>query len=285
MSHYIASKANILRYQSGRDTAVLGVDNAVTGRWWREGRIEVEAGAGQGTLVAPISARRVGFSLREPVSEGAFLGQRGQRLIWRDGATESEICGIDELQLLGRHNVANVLAACAIAGVAGATREAMRQVATTFRGVAHRLELVRELNGVRWYNDSIATSPERVVAALKSFDAPLTLLAGGRDKHLPWQEMADLALERVRHLVLFGEAADLIADALAAARARAAGGDTLDAPEVYRCLGLDDAVQVAARVAKRGAVVLLSPGGTSFDAYKDFEERGEHFCRLVEELA
>jgi len=160
----------------------------------------------------------------------------------------------------------------------------MRQVATTFAGVAHRLELVREVDGVRWYNDSIATSPERVVAALESFDAPLILLAGGRDKHLPWERFADLVLERVSRLILFGEAADLIADAVEAAWVRV---DDLRSPaplEVFRCQMLDEAVDLAARLAQPDDVVLLSPGGTSFDAYRDFEERGEHFRRLVKAL-
>jgi UDP-N-acetylmuramoylalanine--D-glutamate ligase len=133
---------------------------------------------------------------------------------------------------------------------------------------------------VRWYNDSIATSPERVVAALESFEAPLILLAGGRDKHLPWERFADLVLERVRHLVLFGEAAELIAAAVEAARG-AAGPQR---PAVHHCRELGQAVQAADHVAQAGDVVLLSPGGTSFDAYRDFEERGEHFRRLVASL-
>ena len=283
MAHYTASKANILLHQLAGDTVVLGVDDAVTGRWWREGQVEIAADRGQSALRAPIVARRIGFSLAEPVPEGAFLRSQGQRLVWRGRGQEAEICAVDELRLLGRHNVANVLAACAISGVAGATPAAMRQVATSFSGVAHRLELVREAEGVRWYNDSIATSPERVVAALESFEAPLILLAGGRDKHLPWERFADLALEHVRHLVLFGEAAGLIADAVADARARAAT-EAAGLPVMHDCQGLDEAVQVAARVAQPGDVVLLSPGGTSFDAYRDFEERGDHYRRLVRAL-
>jgi UDP-N-acetylmuramoylalanine--D-glutamate ligase len=156
----------------------------------------------------------------------------------------------------------------------------MRQVATSFAGVPHRLELVRELKGVRWYNDSIATTPERVVAALQSFDRPLILLAGGRDKHLPWQKVAELALAKVRHLVVFGEAADLIADQVD--RVRQAGIPS--GLELHRCADLGQAVDVAAGVAQSGDVVLLSPGGTSFDAYRDFEQRGEHFRVLVNEL-
>ncbi len=276
MGHYTAAKANILRFQSSADVAVLGVDDGIVGRWWRMGRVVVAADESQPGLDFAIAARRVGFSLREQVDEGAFL--RGEWLVWRWEGHETMVCTVGDLKLLGRHNVANVLAACALAGAVGASVEAMRKVAVTFTGVPHRLELVRELNGVRWYNDSIATAPERVVAALKSFVAPVVLLAGGRDKHLPWDEMADLTLRRVRHLVLFGEAAGLIAGAIEAARRRA-GRES--GPQVHRCRDLEGAVAVAARVARRGDVVLLSPGGTSFDAYRDFEERGEHFRELV----
>jgi UDP-N-acetylmuramoylalanine--D-glutamate ligase len=281
MAHYTAAKANILRYQQEQGArsgavAVLGVDNDVTGRWWREGRVDIEAGPGQEAVHLPILARIAGFSLTQKVPEGAFL--HGNRLIWRTPECETVVCSVDQLKLPGRHNVANVLAALAISGAAGATPEAMAHVATQFSGVAHRLELVRERDGVRWYDDSIATTPERVVAALRSFDDPLVLLAGGRDKQLPWGEMADLALERVRHLILFGEAANLIAAAIDEARTRRPARSDL---EVHICHRLDDAVEMAARVAQPGDVVLLSPGGTSFDAYRDFEHRGQHFRALV----
>ena len=277
MAHYVAAKANILRWQTADDCAVLGIDGTVTGRWWRQGAVDISADAGQDAVHFTIDARQIGFSLKSQVAEGAFL--RGDRLIWRGGAREHQVCAVADLKLLGRHNVANVLAACAIGGAAGATVEAMRQVATTFAGVAHRLELVRERNGVLWYNDSIATTPERLVAALRSFGEPLVLLAGGRDKHLPWDEMADLTLKRVRCLVLFGEASDLIAARVQAARLRARNQET--GLDVIRCEDLDQSVYVAARVAQAGDVVLLSPGGTSFDAYRDFEERGQHFRDLV----
>lgn len=269
MAHYTAAKANILRFQSSDDLAVLGVDDAITGAWWREGWVHIAADVGQAALDFPILARRIGFSLRETLAEGAFL--QGDRLIWRWEGCSMPVCTLGELKLRGMHNVANVLAACAIAGAAGATAEAMREVAITFKGVAHRLELVAELDGVRWYNDSIATAPERLAAALRAFDEPIVLLAGGRDKHLPWAEAAELIRRKVRHLVLFGEAAGLIAEAV---------GPTTQ-PQVHRCGPLDEAVAVAAQVARPGDVVLLSPGGTSFDAYKDFEARGEHFRALV----
>jgi UDP-N-acetylmuramoylalanine--D-glutamate ligase len=283
MAHYAAAKANVLRWQSADDIAVLGADNAITGQWWQTGRVDIAADTGQDAVHFTIEARRIGFSLEQELPAGAFL--RGERLIWRGDSGEREICLVDDLELIGRHNVANVLAACAIGGASGATPEAMARVATMFAGVAHRLELVRDLDSVRWYNDSIATAPERVIAALESFDGPLILLAGGRDKHLPWDEMADLTLEKVRHLVLFGEAADLIAEQIEAAQRRAMARDgTTHSITVHHCRELEDAVKAAASVAQERDVVLLSPGGTSFDAYRDFEERGRHFRDLVNAL-
>ncbi|MDY7041781.1 MAG: UDP-N-acetylmuramoyl-L-alanine--D-glutamate ligase, partial [Chloroflexota bacterium] len=184
-------------------------------------------------------------------------------------------------RLLGRHNVDNVLAACALAGVAGADVEAMAAVATTFSGVEHRLELVREINGARWYNDSIATSPERLVAALRSFDEPIVLLAGGRDKHLPWNEAAALILHKVRHLVLFGEAVPIIDRAVAAERG---GDEAWGGPEITGVSTLEEAVAAAVQVARAGDVVLLAPGCTSFDAFQDFAARGERFRKLVKQL-
>jgi UDP-N-acetylmuramoylalanine--D-glutamate ligase len=148
--------------------------------------------------------------------------------------------------------------------------------------VEHRLELVRERNGVLWYNDSIATTPERTVAALKSFDLPIVLLAGGRDKHLPWDEMATLTWRKVRHLILFGEAADLIEGAMR--QAEGAAGDQPNRTHLHHAGTLPQAVELADLWAQPGDVVLLSPGGTSFDAYADFVARGEHFRRLVRAL-
>ena len=159
----------------------------------------------------------------------------------------------------------------------------------TFAGVEHRLELVGEIKDVRYYNDSIATSPERMVAALKSFDEPIVLLAGGRDKHLPWEEAVRLMLQRTRHVILFGEAVELIAGAVETENgkleARGERPEPGKKPMLHRCVTLEDAVTVAAQVAHPGDVVLLSPGCTSFDAFQDFAERGDRFRELVGILA
>jgi len=265
MEAYVAAKKNILLYQSADDSVVLGRDNAAA---WE--------------LRSDCAGRVAGFSLEYEVPRGSYL--RGDRLLVRLGDREEEVCRTQDIRLLGRHNVANVAAACAIAGTAGASVKAMRTVATTMTGIPHRLELVREHRGVRYYDDSIATSPERAVAALRAFDEPVVLLAGGRDKHLPWDSWADLASERVRHLVAFGEARPIIERAIAGAQARTEGR-SLGPSGVYSVESMDEAVVLAASLARPGEVVLLSPGGTSFDAFKDFEERGDRFRELVEGLS
>lgn len=281
MSHYAAAKANILRYQERGDTCVLNADDRYTGPWLREGRCAIPAGLGQEAVYFPLLATRLGFSSNSEVPAGAFLA--GDRLIWRrPGLPDAEICRAAEVRLRGRHNLANILAAICLAGAAGATVEAMRATATTFGGVEHRLEIVRERGGVTWVNDSIATAPERTVAALRSFNEPLVVLLGGRDKHLPWDECAaEIHARRadgtphVRAAVLFGEAARLIDDAL---------GQHGGATPTILCRDLTEAVAAAERIAQPGDVVLLAPGGTSFDAYEDFAARGRHFRALVEAL-
>ncbi len=262
MEAYTEAKLNILRFQRPGNVAILGHDLISNIQY----------------PISNLQSRTLTFSLNEEVEQGAFL--RDSEVILRLGDTEQRICSADEIKLLGRHNLENVLAACAIAGVAGASRQAMADVATTFEGVEHRLELVREMGGVRYYNDSIATSPERTVAALRSFDQPIILLAGGRDKHLPWDEMARLTLQKARRLILFGEAAPIIEEAI-----RVSGfGFRVSRFFVHRCQTLDEAVEAAAREAQPGDVVLLAPGGTSFDAFRDFAERGERFRELVKAL-
>ena len=191
------------------------------------------------------------------------------------------MCLVSDIRLRGDHNLLNVLAACALASAVGIEPEAMRQAIIEFTGVAHRLQLVRVRNGVSYYDDSIATAPERLIAALKAFHEPIVLLAGGRDKHLPWDEAAKLIRQRVRRLILFGEMAGLVERAIGNWEL-GIGSSELEA--VHRVNTLAEAVGKAAEVAQAGAVVLLSPGGTSFDAFQDFAERGDRFQEYVRQL-
>ncbi len=191
----------------------------------------------------------------------------------------------DLIALRGEHNVMNVLAACTIAAAAGLSFQAMRQGVEGFAGVEHRLEWVRRWGGADWYNNSIATAPERTLAVIHAFDEPLVLLLGGRDKKLPWDELIETSLRRVKHLVTFGEAAGIVQAALEHAGYRPGDKPGKQAlSSVTRCTGLYDAVQAAARLVEPGDVVLLSPGGTSFDEFIDFEERGRCFAQWVRDL-
>jgi UDP-N-acetylmuramoylalanine--D-glutamate ligase len=178
--------------------------------------------------------------------------------------------------------VENVLAAVAVACAAGLEFEAVAQAVRAFTPVPHRLEPVASAGGISYYNDSIATTPERALAGLRSFEAPVVLLLGGREKNLPLDELARAAVRRCRAVVCFGEAGPLLQEALRAAAGEVANGG---AAATERVATLADAVKAARRLARPGDVVLLSPACTSYDAYDNFEERGEDFRRLVRRSA
>jgi UDP-N-acetylmuramoylalanine--D-glutamate ligase len=183
---------------------------------------------------------------------------------------------VSDVPLRGRHNIANVLAAVASSHAAGIDREAMRTAVRAFKGVPHRLQTIAERHGVQYVDDSIATAPERSIAALQAYDEPVVLVAGGRDKHLPMDTWAKLITRRVKHVVLLGEMSDLVAQALQ--------GCDASFRAISRATSMAEAVSQAADVARSGDVVLLSPGGTSYDMYNDFEARGHDFARAVGEL-
>jgi UDP-N-acetylmuramoylalanine--D-glutamate ligase len=181
-----------------------------------------------------------------------------------------------EIPLRGAHNVANAVTATAIARAAGISAETIAVGIRTFAAIPHRLEPVGEVDGVRYVNDSIATTPERTLAGIRSFNEPIVLLLGGKDKDLPKDELAREAIARCHTIILFGQDAPKFHDAFAA---------EADDPEanaaLYQVPALADAVEAARRHAQPGDVVLLSPAGTSFDAYRNFEERGDEFRNLV----
>ena len=273
MESYAAAKANIIRYQNPNDVAVLGWDNQIT----KSMEMLVE-----GELVA--------FSRYDMIPNGAFMA--GERLLVAGSASYDMmphvVCERDDISLRGDHNVLNVLAACAITGSMGLAidrpgvmPETMCAAIQEFEPVVHRLEVVRELNGVTYVNDSIATAPERLFAALTSYDEPLVLLIGGADKDLPWEAVIQVALKKARHIIIFGEDGEKqvstkVMKLLALMR--------VDKGQISQVVTLDDAVKRAAEVAQAGDVVLLSPGGTSYDVYDNFAERGEHFRQLVSAL-
>ncbi|MDJ0754595.1 MAG: UDP-N-acetylmuramoyl-L-alanine--D-glutamate ligase [Ardenticatenaceae bacterium] len=256
MAQYTAAKANILRFQIKGDVAVLSADDP--------------GAAG----LAPLAAGSVvWFGVDHSVDRGTAV--RNNRVVWRDGQREVSILPFDQIPLPGHHNLLNVLAAAALASAAGIEAAVQGEAIRRFKGVPHRLEAVREINRVRFINDSIATAPERALAALASFSEPLVLLAGGRDKKMVWDDWAKIVAERVDVIILFGALSAALREKLAAAGRTA---------RVYKAEDLAGAVTLAHDKAHPGSIVLLSPGGTSYDSYKDFETRGQHFRDLVLDL-
>ncbi|HLV99740.1 MAG TPA: UDP-N-acetylmuramoyl-L-alanine--D-glutamate ligase [Ktedonobacterales bacterium] len=268
MEVYTECKRQILHHQHADDYAILNPDNPLSAESRR---------------CTP--GKALWFSRQHPVDVGAFLEDGWYVFRGFDGR-KTRICPADQTLIPGDHNRENVLAAIAATSLVGVQPETMTRVISSFPGVAHRLQYVAEFNGVRFINDSIATAPERMMAALKVYEQqnqPLVLIAGGRDKHLPWEECAERIVRQVHGLVLLGEATDLIANAVSAARERVPTAEQ-GLHDIYRATSMADAVHGAADLARPGDVVLLSPGGTSFDLFIDFADRGEQFAREATKL-
>jgi UDP-N-acetylmuramoylalanine--D-glutamate ligase len=261
---YVALKQKIVQFQTPDDYVVLNFDDPVTA-----------------VLTLLTRARASFFTLGAHLAgDGAYV-RDGSVMLRRD-ATQTKLIALDEIPLRGTHNVANVLAATAIAGAAGVPVDAIALAIREFRPVPHRLEEVGEVDGVRYVNDSIASTPERALAGIRSFDEPIVLLLGGKDKNLPLDELAQEALQRCVGIVFFGAAGPLL-EAAVEANASLISPDLR--PQVARVATLADAVREARRMADAGDVVLLSPACTSFDAYANFEQRGEEFRHLMRAMA
>lgn len=264
MDDYIRAKGNLIRFQTGDDSAVLNADDPTA-------RQLVHA------------SRTVAFSLTGQVNgtwlDGEDLMMGGR--LWTAAAHHlselpaTQLMARQEVPLRGLHNVANVLAAAAAALCVGCHPQAIVRAIRSFRPVPHRLEVVGMVGGVTFVNDSIATSPERSIAALNSFEEPIVLVAGGRDKHLPMDDWARLIQQRTRGVVLVGEAAPLIDAAL-----RRTGS----AVPVATATDFEEVLPLARGFARAGDVVLLSPGCTSFDQFRDYEARGAAFREAVRAL-
>jgi len=263
-AEYVGLKQNLVRFQLPEDHVVLNLDD------------DLSAAMGE---ITP--AHRWWFTLGAPdEGNGAFV--RDEAIFLRLNEIEEMVLPVEAIPLRGRHNVANVLAATAIAGAVGVGVDAIAQAVRGFVPVPHRLEVVGEVAGVLYVNDSIATTPERALAGIRAFEEPLVLLLGGKDKDLPKDELATEALRRCAGIVFFGADGALLE---AAVEANAASVAYEDRPATVRVATLAEAVREARRMAEAGDVVLLSPACTSFDAYRNFEERGDEFRRLVAELA
>lgn len=255
MAEYVAAKRNIFAYQDGCDRLVLNADNEITAGFAQEAR-------GAVTL----------FSRRRTVEGGVYLREKTVMCGGRPVLTT------DDILLPGLHNLENYMAA--VAAVDGLVPdEVIRDFARTFGGVEHRIELVRELDGVRYYNDSIASSPSRTIAGLRSFAQKVILIAGGYDKHIPYDMLGPEIAKSVKVLLLTGDTSEKIKAATLAAPGYEAGG-----PDIYDCADLEAAVARAWALAVPGDVVILSPASASFDRFKNFEERGKAFKNYVNAL-
>ncbi|MXZ88992.1 MAG: UDP-N-acetylmuramoyl-L-alanine--D-glutamate ligase [Dehalococcoidia bacterium] len=252
---YVDLKRSILQYQDSDGLAILNADDETS----RELRADVRGRLAEVSLAGPVAG------------DGAWL--EGDAIMSRRGGAAERVASTSDLRLRGRHNVANAVLAVAIAGAMGLSREAIADTLGRFPGLPHRLQVVGRAHGAVWINDSISTSPERAVAALEAVTEPAILLLGGREKDLPLDKLRATAGDRCRAAVCFGEAATPFAEAMAGA-----------VETVVRVETLDEAVAAAATIAREGDVVLLSPAGTSFDAYPRFEARGEAFAALVAAL-
>ena len=256
MAEYVAAKENIFRHQSGEDVAVFNADNAVTAEQSHR---------------APGRARL--FSRQGEVADGVFL--RGEDIVCRSGGHERVVMTTGDIKIPGVHNVENYMAA--IAAVDGLVPdEVIRDFAREFGGVEHRIELVRTYRGVRYYNDSIASSPSRTIAGLRSFHEKVILIAGGYDKHIPFDVLGPEIVEHVKLLVLCGATADKIRAAV-----ENAPGYEPGKPEILDVTPFTAAVEAARDRAQPGDVVTLSPACAAFDQFKNFAERGKFFKSIV----
>ena len=259
MEEYVRAKKNIFLHQGRGDRLILNYDNPGTRA------MEAEA-------VCPVTW----FSRKERLEEGVYLRDGAIWLTNEQGSRE--VLPLELIQLPGDHNIENYMAA--IAAVDGIVPDkCVRAVAQRFQGVEHRIEFVRELDGVRWYNDSIGTSPSRTTACLESFPQKVILIAGGYDKGVPFTQLGIEIVDRVKTLVLTGDTAPAIRQAV-----EEAPGYGPHTPDIFMAGDLAGAVKEARAAAEPGDIVILSPACAAFDRFKNFMERGQVFKQLVKEL-
>ena len=259
MAEYVEAKAAVLAYQSRENRAVCNWDNEIT----RE--------------LSARTAGKVSYFTRtsgEKPDRGCWI--QDDCIWYRDGGQERPVLPLGDILLPGVHNAENYMAAiCAVQQLV--PDDVIRTFARTFGGVEHRIELVRERNGVRWYNDSIASSPSRTIAGLRSFPEKVLLIAGGKDKGISYDSLGPAVNDRVKLLILCGATAGVIRRAVERA-------ENYQGLEIVETAEYRDAVALADRRSGPGDVVILSPASNSFDRFRNFEERGRAFKELVREL-
>ena len=254
---YIEAKKNIFKYQDNNGLLVINYDNDITREFIKEAKGNV-----------------IYFSSKAKLDDGFILD--GNIIKQSKNKVRKHILNTSDVILRGKHNFENICTALAATSTLVDTETAVKAICK-FKGVEHRLEFVREINGAKWYNDSIGSSPTRTIAGLNSFDENIILIAGGYDKHLDYTPMAKPVVDKVGVLVLVGQTSEKIYNAVK----KELNGKYL---EIHMCKTLEEAVNEAYKVAKRNDVVLFSPASASFDMFKNFDERGKKFKEIVNNL-
>ncbi len=255
LAAYRHAKQQVLRWQTAQDVAVLNGDDAEVATW---------AGLGDGRVLL--------FHTNNSKEEGVCLADG--RIVARDASGDRELASTDDVRVPGRHNLANAAAACAAADAMGASPDQIRGGLRGFGGIEHRLERVADVAGAVYYNDSIATSPDRTCVALEALAGRLILIAGGSDKGLSYAGLGSEIARRTSDAILMGATADRIAAAIPEGAAT----------RIHRADGLEEAVEMAQELAGIGSTVLLSPASASFDQFANFEQRGQRYKELIENL-
>lgn len=260
MDEYIDSKRNIVLHQNAFSKAILNLDNDISDSFSKD-----------------VRGKLVKFSRRNTVENGAYLNN--DTIVYSDYGKTTEIMSYKDIRIAGMHNVENYLAAIsAVWGIVDT--DTIVEVAKTFGGVEHRAEFVRELDGVEYYNDSIASSPTRtIMGTLSLYDEKIIVIAGGYDKHIPYEPLGPVICDKVKLLILLGDTAPKIEKAV-----KESANYKENNPVIINVDNMEQAVEEARKHAKKGDRVSLSPASASFGLYKNFVERGNHFKSIVNNL-
>ena len=256
---YIEAKTNIFKNQKEDDILILNYDNEITREFAKQAKGKVTF-----------------FSSKEKLADGVIYHEKVIK--YCDDDLRRHIVKLKDTNLRGIHNAENICAAIAATSSLVSVEEQVEAI-KQFKGVEHRIEFVKEINGVKWYNDSIASSPTRTIAGLKSFDEGIVLIAGGYDKHLDYEPIAEPILDKVKTLILMGQTSNKILGVVQ----NKLKEKNIKLP-IYKAESLEEAVNKAKENAEAGQVVLFSPASASFDMFKNFEERGKIFKELVKKL-
>ena len=261
---YIEAKENIFKYQNENDLLVLNYDNQITKDFGRYTKSKV-----------------VYFSSKQKIDNGFIVDNGVIKEV--ESGLRRHIINTKDIKLKGMHNYENICAALA-ATKNIVTQEAQIRAIKNFTGVSHRIEFVKEINGAKWYNDSIASSPTRTIAGLNSFDKNITLIAGGYDKNLDYRPLVEPINNKVSNLILLGETSQKIYNVVTNDIRIREPKDQKNKVNIYKVQTLEEAVNKAKEVSSKGDTVLFSPASASFDMFKNFEERGNKFKQLVNRL-